>query len=98
MPAPTLAEIRTMNPNEKVTLVATDIITPYKKGEIFTVTAEQAQKLLTVDNTPTDFGVRNAEVKCRPFDPDKDAQLLLDNRVLNQVEQAKLEKKLNTKE
>ena len=91
----TLAQIQAMDPNEPVTLVATEVITPHKKGEVFTVSAAQAVKLMTVDMTQGDFGPKNPEIKVRVFDPDKDEQLLLDNHVLNKVAHAKLEKKLN---
>jgi hypothetical protein len=90
-----MAETETNPEVEKVTLVALDTITPYRKGEVFTVNRVAADKLLTRDNSVTDFGPRNERVKVRLFDPLKDEQLLLDNHVLNAVEHRKLEKKLH---
>lgn len=89
-----------MEPNpdeEKVTLVATDTLTPYRKGEVFTVNKSQADRILNRDTTMTDFGPKNEKVKARLYDPDKDEQLLLDNRVLNAVEHRKLHEKLHGK-
>lgn len=78
-----------------VLLVTTDTLTPYKKGEVFGVTPEVAEKLLTKDMTMTDFGPKYPVVKVRRFDPEKDTELLLQNRTLNQREHAKLEAKLH---
>lgn len=78
-----------------VTLVTTKILTPYKEGEVFTVTEEEAEKLLRADHTKTDFGERNPEVRVRLFDPERDQERLLTSRVLNQEQHAALAKKLN---
>lgn len=80
---------------EMVTLVATDTLTPYRKGEVFTVTKEQADRLKTRNMVENDFGPINPVVKVRDFDDAKDEQLLLDNRVLNGVEHRKLYEKLH---
>lgn len=77
-----------------VLLVAKEVFTPYKKGEVFGVTPEVAEKLLTRDMTNTDFGPKYPVVKVRRFDPEKDTELLLRNGTLNQREHAKLEAKL----
>lgn len=82
---------------EMVTLVATDTLTPYRKGDVFTVTKAQADMLKTRDLSATDFGHKNETVRVRDYDPEKDEQLLLDNRVLNQVEHRKLHEKLHPK-
>jgi len=81
--------------NEQVTLVTTDILTPYKKGEVFTTTRTMADKLMTIDNTENAFGPRNPEIKVRPFNEKKDKDLLLKTRVLNQKEHEKLDKELH---
>jgi len=82
---------------EYVTLVAKEIITPYKKGEVFTVTKPQADMLLTRNMAENDFGPINPVVKVRLYDPEKDEQLLLDNHVLNAIEHKKLQNKLHPK-
>lgn len=81
--------------NGMVVLVATDTITPYKKGEVFAVTHEAAEKLLTRDMTPTDFGYKYPNVKVRRYIPEQDEELLLQNKVLNQKEHEKLFTKLH---
>lgn len=83
------------NNNNLVLLVATDTFTPYKKGEVFGVTPDVAEKLLTRDMTNNDFGPKYPVVKCRRFDPEKDMELILQNRTLNQREHEKLEAKLH---
>lgn len=50
---------------EYITLVATDVFTPYAPGEVFTLPADQARKVL--DAVPN---------KVRRFDPAKDEALL----------------------
>lgn len=62
-----------------VLLVATETITPYKKGEVFGVSPEAAEKLLTRDMTPTDFGPKYPNVKVRRYIPEQDEELLLQN-------------------
>ena len=81
--------------NEQVTLVTTDTLTPYKKGEVFTTTKSMANKLLTIDNSENAFGPRNPEIKVRLYNEKKDKDLLLKNRVLNQKEHAKLEEEIH---
>lgn len=81
--------------NGTVLLVATDIITPFKKGEVFGVSPEQAEKLLTRDSTLTDFGPKYPVVKVRRYIPEQDEELLLQNRTLNQKEHQKLFEKLH---
>lgn len=83
---------------EMVVLVATDILTPYRKGEVFSLPQSQANKVLNRDMTATDFNVRNERVKARLFDPEKDQELLLDNHVLNTIEHKKLDAKLHPKD
>lgn len=82
---------------EYVTLVATDTLTPYRKGEVFTLPKSQADMVLTRDMSTTDFGHKNERVKARLFKPGEDDELLLDNRVLNAVEHKKLDDKLHPK-
>jgi hypothetical protein len=77
-----------------VALVTTDILTPYRKGEVFRVTPEEAEMLLTRSMVENDFGPRNEKVRVRKFNPETDQQLLLDNGVLNAVEHKKLQNKL----
>ena len=77
-----------------VLLVTLDVMTPFRKGEVFGVSPEMAEKLLTKDMTLTDFGPKYPVVKCRRYNPEKDQELLLANRTLNQREHKKLEEKL----
>lgn len=85
-----------LDPNSNlVLLVAKETFTPYKKGEVFGVTPEVAEKLLTRDMTMTDFGPKYPVVKCRRFDPKQDMELLLQNGTLNQREHEKLVAKLH---
>ena len=78
-----------------VLLVALDTITPYKKGEVFGVSPEAAEKLLTRDMTLTDFGPKYPTVKVRRYIPEQDEELLLQNRTLNQKEHEKLFQKIH---
>lgn len=66
-----------------VTLVALEVFTPYKAGEVFSVDEELAEKLLKVDSTKTDFGRKYPKVKVRLFNPDVDMEKLLEHKVLN---------------
>jgi len=72
--------------NGLVLLVAMETITPYKKGEVFGVSPETAEKLLTRDMTMTDFGPKYPVVKVRRYIPEQDEELLLQNHTLNQKE------------
>lgn len=77
-----------------VTLVALEILTPYKAGEVFSVSEEDADKLLNRNNEKTDFGIRNAKVRVRKFDPRVDGERLLDEHSLNIKAHNALQKKL----
>jgi len=67
-----------------VALVSLEVFTPYKLGEVFCVPEEDAVKLLTKDLTKNEYGVpRYPKVKCRPFNPDLDGDLLLSTGSLN---------------
>lgn len=81
--------------NNLVLLVAMETITPYKKGEVFGVSPEIAEKLLTKDMTLTDFGPKYPTVKVRRYIPEQDEELLLQNKTLNQKEHEKLFVKLH---
>lgn len=83
------------NNSNLVLLVATDTITPYKKGEVFGVSPEMAEKLLTKDLSPTDFGPKYPVVKVRRYIPEQDEELLIQNKTLNQKEHQKLFEKLH---
>lgn len=81
---------------ERVRLVSKEILTPYKREEVFSVSKEDAEKLLKADRSLTDFGPKYPVVKARPFDAKKgDEQLLLDNKYLNQEEHDLLQEKLH---
>lgn len=61
-----------------VTLVTTDIITPYRKDEVFTVPKYVADLLL--DDNRVDEDGKVQPVKVRLYDPAKDADLLAEQR------------------
>lgn len=77
-----------------VTLVALETITPYKAGEVFSVSQEDAELLLTPNRERTDFGARYPRVKVRKFDPRVDGERLLDEHSLNVEAHNVLQKKL----
>lgn len=79
---------------ETVTLVAVEAFSPYKKDEVFTVTAKEADMLLKPNLRENDFGPVYPNVKVRVYDEETDASLLLKNGVLNSKEHAALEAKL----
>jgi predicted ArsR family transcriptional regulator len=66
-----------------VTLVALETFTPYRAGEVFSVSEEDAEKLLTRNNEKNDFGAKYPKVKVRKFDPRVDGERLLDEHSLN---------------
>jgi hypothetical protein len=77
-----------------VTLVAMETLTPYKAGEVFSVSEEDAELLLNRNTEKTDFGTRYPKVKVRKFDPRVDADKLLDEHSLNIEAHNALQKKL----
>lgn len=66
-----------------VTLVTLEVLTPYKAGEVFTVTEEDAVKLLNRNNEKNDFGPKYPRVKVRKFDARVDGERLLDEHSLS---------------
>ncbi len=80
--------------DKRVSLVALETFTPYKKDEVFTVSQEEADALLKPNLRENDFGPIYPNVKVRLYDPEGDAHLLLKNKVLNQKEHEALEAKM----
>ncbi len=81
--------------NEKVTLVAVEAFTPYRKDEVFTVTKKEADAILKPNLRENDFGPIYPNVKVREFDPETDAHLLVKGGSLNQKERASYDAKLS---
>ena len=77
-----------------VTLVTLEVLTPYKAGEVFSVTEEEAEKLLTRNTEKTDFGPKYPRVKVRKFDSRVDGERLLEERSLNVKAHNALQSKL----
>lgn len=80
---------------EQVTLVALEAFTPYRKDEVFTVTREEADKVLKPNLRENDFGPIYPNVKVREFDPETDAHLLVKGGSLNQKERAAYDAKIS---
>lgn len=83
-----------------VTLVATETLTPYRAGEIFTLPKDQAEMVLHKNTGSNDFHEQiYPKVKARLLDPDSvdDQKLILKNKVLNQKDHEKLVKELLAK-
>ena len=56
--------------NDKVTLVTTDVLTPYAKGEVFTIDGKTANALL--DPNRRDPDNKQVAVKVQVYDPKND--------------------------
>lgn len=81
-----------------VPMVALEVFTPYKAGEPFCVTEEEAEKLLKADNTRNAYGVpRYPKIKCRllDLDDDRDLELLLNSGTLNVADYNRLQRRLH---
>lgn len=76
-----------VDPNEKVVLVALEAFSPYKKGDVFTVTRKEADLVLNADpRRENEFGPVYPRNKVREFEPERDEYLLKEGGFLNQKE------------
>jgi hypothetical protein len=80
---------------EKVTLVALESFSPYKKDDVFTVSKKEASAVLSPNLRDSDFGPIYPNVKVRLYDPESDVHLLLKGGSLNQKERDTLEAKIS---
>jgi hypothetical protein len=85
--------LRPKTRKRQVTLVTTEVFTPYRANEVFTVDEDLARKLLNINKTDN-FG-RQFYPKVRLFEKGKDEHLELANGTLNQEEHNKLLKRLH---